>query len=188
LAKDKYEWWTRNYQVRLLLFGIVVTGLGIFQLPTIWTFKSELTKIRGTLRAADANVTNVTDRRGHDSRKSELIFYLNRRKQKFYLAENIGDEWYNNKYENLLKGLKHADTITVWVKKSEVDEYKPEIFQIDTDRITLLEFETVRTAKSPFTALILLVGLGSITAFLWFRFPDKFNKILGIKNKQANMK
>lgn len=174
LAKKKYDWWARYYQDRLLIFGIVLTGFGIYQLPTIWTFKSNLTQIKGTLRAADIYVTSVTDRRGQESRKSELIFYINGRQQKFYFAENIGDEWHNDKYEEILQGLKRADTVTVWVRKSEVDDYKPEVFQIDNERKTLLDFETVRTDKSPITSYMLLLGLGSITAFLLFRFPDKF--------------
>lgn len=159
----------------------MLTGFGIYELPTIWTFKSNLTQIKGTLRAADTYVTNVTDRRGHDSRKSELIFYINGRQQKFYFVENIGDEWRDEKYEKILQGLKRADTVTVWVRKSEVDDYEPEVFQIDNERTTLLDFETVRTDKSPMTAFMLLLGLGSITAFLWFRFPDKFNKIFETK-------
>ena len=183
MAKKKYDWWTRNYQNRLLIVGIMLTGFGIDQFPTILTFKSSLTQIKGTLRAADTYVTNVTDRRGHDSRKSEFIFYINGRQQKFYFAENIGDKWSNAKYEQILQGLKRSDTVTVWVRKSEVDEYEPEVFQIDNDNTTLLDFETVRTDKSPLTAFLLLLGLGSITAFLWFRFLDKLNKIFGTSEK-----
>ena len=161
----------------------MLTSFGIYQFPTILTFKSSLTQIKGTLRAADTYVTNVTDRRGHDSRKSELIFYINGRQQKFYFAENIDDEWSNTKYEKILQGLKRSDTVTVWVRKSVVNEYEPEVFQIDNDNTTLLDFETVRTEKSPLTAFMLLPGLGSITAFLWFRFPDKFNKIFRTSKK-----
>ena len=164
----------------------MLTGFGIYQLPTILTFKSNLTKIKGTLRVADTDVTNVTDRRGRESRKSELIFYINGRQQKFYIAENIEDEWRNEKYEKILQGLKRADTVTVWVRKSEVGEYEPEVFQIDSERTTLLDFETVRTAKSPITAYMLLLGLGSITAFLWLRFPEKLNKILRTNDKTTS--
>lgn len=185
MAKKKFDWWTRNYQNRLLIVGIMITCFGIYQLPTILTFKSSLTQIKGTLRSADTYVTSVTDRQGHDSRKSELVFYINGRQQKFYFAENIGDEWRDKKYEKILQGLKRADTVTVWVRKSEVDDYQPEVFQIDNEQTTLLDFETVRTDKSPLTAFMLLLGFGSITAFIWFRFPDKFNKILGT-NEQTS--
>jgi hypothetical protein len=179
LAKKEYDWWTRNYQNRLLIIGIMLTGFGIYQLPTIWTFKSNLTQIKGTLHSADTYVTNVTDRRGHESRKSELIFYINERQQKFYISESIGDKWRNDKHEKILQGLKRADTVTIWVRKSEIDEYEPKIFQIDSDNTTLLDFKRVRTENSPLTVFLLLLGLGSITAFLWFRFPEKFNKIFG---------
>jgi hypothetical protein len=157
---------------------------GIYQLPTIWTFKSNLTQIKGTLRSAETYVTNVKDSRGHESRKSELIFYINGRQQKYYFAENIGDKWRDDKHEKILQGLKRADTVTVWVRKSEVDEYEPEVFQIDNERTTLLDFETVRTDKSPMTVFLLILGVGSIILFLWFRYPDKFNKILG-SNEQT---
>ncbi len=182
-VKNKYNWWSRNYQNRLLIIGILLTGFSVYEIPTILTFKSSLTQIKGTLRAADTYVTNVTDRRGHESRKSELIFYINERQQKFYLAENIGDEWRDEKYENILQGIKRADTVTVWVRKSEVDENEPQVFQIDNDNTTLLDFETVRKDKIPLTAFMLLLGLGSITAFLWLRFPGKFNKIIGTSEK-----
>ncbi|OAQ43497.1 hypothetical protein A5893_17200 [Pedobacter psychrophilus] len=183
MVKKKYDWWTRNYQNRLLIFGIMLTGFSIYQLPTIWTFKSNLTQIKGTLRAADTYVTNVTDQSGHNSRKSELIIYINGRQQKFYLAENIGNEWRFDKYEKISQGLKQADSVTVWVKKSEVDEYEPEVFQIDNDKTTLLDFEKVRTDKSPLTAFMLLLGLGSIALFLWLRFPNNFNRILRTNEK-----
>jgi hypothetical protein len=163
LAKKKYDWWTINYQNRLLIFGIMLTGFGLYQVPSIWTFKSNLSFITGTLRAADTYVSNVTDSRGHESRKSELIFYINGRQQKFYLAENIGDDYRDEKHENILEGLKHSDSVRVWIKKSEVEEYEPEVFQIDNDRSTLLDFETIRTDKSPLTALMLFLGLGSLS-------------------------
>ncbi len=185
--KKKYDWQTRNYQNRLLIFGIILTAFGIYQLPTILTFKSSLTEIKGTVREADTYVTNVTDRRGHESRKSELIFYINGRQQKFYFVENIGNEWRDEKYEKILQGLKRADTVTVWVKKTETESYAPEVFQIDSEKETLLDFETVRTDKGPVTAFMLLLGLGSITLFLWFRFPEKLNKILGTKEVKPQL-
>ena len=143
------------------------------------TFKSNLTQIKGTLRDADIYITTGTNRYGNESRKSELIFYINGLNQKFQLAEGIGDKWRNEKYVKILKGLERADTITVWVKKSEVIKYEPKVFQIDNDKGTLLDFEAVRDDKRLMTGFILLLGLASITAFLWFSFPDYFNKTFG---------
>jgi len=148
----------------------MLTGLGLSLLPTIWAFRSNLVPIKGTLRAADTYVTRVSDWRRHESRKSELIFYLNGRQQKFYLAENIGAEWRHERFEKMVQGLKSAGTITVCVKKRDLNKYEPEVFQIDNDRTTILDFETVRTGKSLLTAVMLILGTGSVAAFLWFRF------------------
>jgi hypothetical protein len=165
----------------------MLTGFAIYQLPSVLIFKSNLTRVQGTLRTADTYVTTVIDRRGHESRKAELIFYLNERKQKFYLVENIDKKWRNEKYENILRGLKRAETITVWIKKSEMNDYQPEVFQIDDEKGTLLDFEVVREQKAPLVAFMLLLGIGSISVFLWFRFPGKFNKIVGTnKHRSSN--
>ena len=172
----------RNFRNRILIFGIVVTALSFYQLPTIWTLKSNLTQIKGTLRSADTYVTNVKDSRGHESKKSELIFYFNESKQKYRLVENIGDKYVDNKYETILSGLKRADTVSVWIKKSQVDVFEPKVFQIDMDKTTLVDFESVQTENSPLTAFMLVVGLGSIALYFWTRYPDKFKKILGIEN------
>jgi hypothetical protein len=175
----------RRYQYRLLVFGIVLTGFGLYQLPTIFTFKSNLTQIKGTLRDADIYVTTGTNKYGNESRKSELIFYLTGLQQKFYLAEGIGDNRQNEKYKKILNGLRRADTIKVWVRKSEVSEYEPKVFQIDNEKGTLLDFETVRNDKRPMFGFILLLGLGSIAAFVRLCFPDRFNKVFGT-SEQTN--
>lgn len=177
--------WKRSYQNRLLIVGCMLTGFAIYQLPSVIIFKSNLEPVQGTLSTADIYVTTVTDRRGHESRKAELIFYLNERKQKFYLVENIGEKWRNETYENILRGLKRADTITVWIRKSKVNDYQPEIFQIDNEKGTLLDFEVVREQKAPLVAFMLLLGIGSISVFLWFRFPEKFNKIVGTNKHKS---
>ena len=175
------ESWRKIYRIGLLIFGIMLTSFGIYELQTIWTSKSSLTQIKGTLRAADTYVSKVTDRRGHSSQKSELIFYFNERKQKYYFVENIGDKFDDDKYERILSGLKRADTVSVWVKKSEVDKYEPKVFQIDSDKTTLLDFESVQTENSTLGAFMLVLGLGSIVGYFWSRYPDKFNKFFGFE-------
>jgi hypothetical protein len=178
MTTNKDSWWRRNYQNRLLILGLMLTGFGIYQLPTIFTFKSNLIQIKGTLRSADTYVKTVTDRLGHNSQKSELIFYINGRHQKYYFVENIGNEYSDDKYENILKGLKRADSVSVWVRKSEMNEYIPKVFQIDADQATLLDFETVRTDGSFVTLFMLILGLGAITVFFALRFPNKLRKLL----------
>lgn len=181
MKQTKNQGWIINNQIKFLIFGLLLTGIGISLLPTILTFRSNLTQIKGTLRAADIYIEEVEDRRGHKSRKAELIFYLNGRQQKFYLVRNIGNDAHDEKYEQILQGLKRSDSVKISVRKSEVDFYEPELFQIGNETETLLEFEAVRTEKAPLAMFILFVGLGSLTTFLWLRFPEKLNKIFGRK-------
>lgn len=170
----------KSYRKALLIGGIMLTSFGIYELPTIWTFKSSLIPIKGTLHTADIYTTNETDRRGHQSRKSELIFYLNESNQKYRFAENIGDKFVNKKYESILNGLKRADTISVWIKKSEAARLEPKVFQIDNEKTTLLEFESVKTENSSMTVFMLAMGLVLIAGYFWARYPDKFRQFTGM--------
>ena len=168
----------RTIAIPYITIAYIAIVFAISQLPTTWTFKSSLVPLRGTVRYADVYTTTVSDRRGHKSQKSELIFYLYEYKKKFYLAENIGDSRSSQMHLNLRNGLRKADSVTIWVKKSEKEEYQPKVFQIDRDeKVTLLEFESVRTAHSPVTAFILILGLGSIGFYFWTKYPKKINSL-----------
>jgi len=152
-------------------------GLAAYQLQTIWISKSSLLPLHGTLKSADIYITRVTDRGGHESQVSELIFFLNGYAKKFSVAENIGNANSNDDYDRIVAGLREADVVTVWIRKSEEHEYQPKVFQIDQDEeSTLLELERVSMAESPMTAFLLVLGLVSIGSFLWFRYPEKFRK------------
>jgi len=170
--------WSRFHRIRLLIFGLFVTGYGIYQFSTLLTFKSQLTSIKGVLSSVDTYVTTVKERtRGADSQKSELIFYISGRQQKFKLIENIGNKFRNEDFEKIRKDLKRADSITVWVKKKEREIYEPKIFQIDADQKTILEFEKVRTQDNGITFLLLFFGIGSLVFYFWSLYPEKFKKL-----------
>lgn len=175
--KKQYSSSQKNYQYRLLIFGLLLIGFAVYELPTIFTFKSDLREIKGTVRDADIYVTTVSDRRGRKSQKSELIFYLNERQQKFYLSENIGNSYQNKRFQKILSEIKQSDTLSVWLKKDEIHQYEPLVFQINNKYTTLLEFETVRTGKSPLIAMFFLMGMCSIIWFLWLRYPEVLNKL-----------
>ena len=170
--------WSRFHRIRLLIFGLFVTGYGIYQFSTLLTFKSQLTSIKGVLSSVDTYVTTVKERtRGADSQKSELIFYISGRQQKFKLIENIGNKFRNEDFEKIRKDLKRADSITVWVKKKEREIYEPKIFQIDADQKTILEFEKVITQDNGITFLLLFFGIGSLVFYFWSLYPEKFKKL-----------
>lgn len=172
------DWWKRNYQNRLLILGIILTAFGIYELQDSFVIKSRLIEIKGTIRNADTYSRTNTDRYGHSSQRSELIFYLNEHKKKFYLARNIGDKYYDNEYEEIANRLKQADSISVWIKPSELNEFQPKVFQIASDKNTILDFNNVRTEKNGMTIFLLILGIGSMLLYLYLRFPEKWNKIM----------
>lgn len=173
----KIDWWTRNNQTRLLIFGITLTFLGIYFLQDSFAIKSRLSGLEGTIRSANTYIETNTDRHGNSSQKSELIFYLNEYKKKFYMAHNIGDEYYDNKYENILQQIKRADSVTVWIRPNNFEDYQPKIFQITSEEGIILDFEDVRTESSSITIILLILGIGSMILFFYLRFPDKWEKI-----------
>jgi len=172
------DWYRKMMLNSLLIISIMLTGFGIYQLPAVLTGKSSLSPLKGTIRAVDTYVTTVTDRYGHKSQKSELIFYMNEFKQKYYLAENIGDSYTNDKYETIRQGLRQADSVTVSVQKNEVSEYEPTVFQIETDnKSILLEYESVISGEFQKTLMFFLFGLGLLGVYFYLRFPDSLKKI-----------
>jgi hypothetical protein len=174
----KRDWWTENYQNALLILGILLAGLGIYELQDSFVIKSRLVELSGTIRSADTYTESNTDRKGHSSQKGELIFYLNGHNKKFYMAHNIGDEYFDKEYENIAIQLKRADNVSVWVRGRDIDEYQPKIFQITSGDEVILDYDNVRTEKSALTMFMLIFGFGSILLFLYLRFPQKWRKIM----------
>jgi len=142
------------------------------QLTTIWTPKSSLIPLKGTLQSCDTYVTSVssTNRYGNEAKnqKAELIFYLNEHKKKFALMENIGSDYRSEDYEDIESKLNRANIITVWVKESEMNYWEPQVFQVDTDSETVLDFQSVRFKELPLTVFLLLMGLGCVIFPIYF--------------------
>ncbi len=172
------DWWKRNYQNKLLIFGLLLTIFGIYELQDSFAIKSMLVEIKGTIRSSNTYIETNTDRKGHSSQKSELIFYLNEHYKKFYLAHNIGNAYTDKDYDNIVNQLKSAKIVSVWIRKRDIDEYQPKVFQITSGNNVILDFKDVRTENSAVIFFMLIIGIGSICGFLYLRFPEKWNKIM----------
>jgi hypothetical protein len=144
-------------------------GPGLYFASDSWVWRTDLVPVAGKLFSAEIYITNVESHRGGQSRKSELIFFLTDKHQKFVLSENIGDEYKNPFYLQVQQGLHAARTITVYIKESELDEYEPKVYQIDTDRGTLIDFESVRTEHSNVAIFMLALGIGCILLVFYAR-------------------
>jgi hypothetical protein len=158
---------TKDYKrqpILVLLFGIVLTGVGIYPVSKIWINKSDLIHLKGRLGSARTYVSMVFSEssrypnRTTRSQKSELIFHLKEYEQEYYLAEYIGDHYINEDHEAILKGLREADSVSVWIRKNEEHVWRPQIFQIDNDVATLLPFKHLHVNP----ATVFLIGIGGL--------------------------
>ena len=187
---DTSNSFVRGRLVTLFLIGVMSLVFAIQQLAIIWTPRSSLRAYRGTLQSSKSYVTTVSSRNnyGHEtkSHKAELIFYLHEHKRKFALMENIGSNYRNEEYDEIETELKHANSVTVWIKKSEIDYWEPQVFQIDTDRGTILDFQTVRFKNRPLTGFLLIMGLGCMIFPMYIFYPGtNHNKSAGTKQQHT---
>ncbi len=161
------------------LFGCMLLYFAIDFSRTTWTTKSSLIELKGTLRKSSTYISTVNSPRygsDHYSQKADLIFRLNEHSKEFVLAENIGSSHIHGGQEEINRGLLRADSISVWIRKRELDERRPKVFQIETNLGTLLEFDTVRyehRSVATFMGIfgVLLIGISGLLLFPKF-FTD----------------
>jgi hypothetical protein len=169
------------------IYGVILLVFAIMQLRTIWTSKSSLVPLKGTIKHCDTYITTVSSRGryGYDakSQKAELIFYLNEHKKKFALVDNIGGDYRNEEYDRIKASLRRADSVTVWIRKSEIGNWEPKIFQIESNREKVLDYQAVRFKERPLTAFLLIMGLGCVGFPLYAFYHHWFNRRQAISEK-----
>ena len=169
----------RRQRTFVLVLGLILIGLSICLTSNIWLSKTDLTKINGTLRSARTNISWAFTKSIRNpnqilkSHKSELIFKLNEYNQEYYLTENVGEHYVDDKYEAILKGLRNADTVSVWIKKNEENVFQPHIFQIDSDQKTLLEFSHLHLKNNLTAIFIFIIGILNILLYILVLIRDK---------------
>jgi hypothetical protein len=164
---------TKDYLTRGLILGLILLGIACYELPAAFVFKSSLIPLKGTLASSKIYIEPKRTDEGKVVRSSELIFFLNEYEQQYYLFENIYENRSNKKFDKIQTGLMLSDTITVWIKRSEINEYRPKLYQIERDKYKiLLDMEDVRTENGFLILFMLVLGTGIIARYVYLRFPD----------------
>ena len=145
-----------------------------FFAPTLFTFKSSLIEQNGVIGNIKTHYTSVEDSRGSKSIKSELKFTLNSTQSIYVLMKNIGQSRFNERFENLEKQLKKSEIATVWIKKSQKDEYKPTVFQI-ADRHGEIIYDLSESKSHSRFGFLISFGLGifGIGLFINHKYSDR---------------
>lgn len=165
----------------MLLAAITLISASIWDLNVAWTPKSQLTTLTGTFEVATTaiNQTFESFRGGRYRHRSlQLHFRLNEHNKLFILTESMKE---NNEsgFANVIKELKEANQITIWIRKDEKNLREPTIFQIDTDKHpNLINLKRLRVTSSPFAILMFLLGLGFLFVFYLATWPEKIHRLL----------
>ena len=139
-----------------------------FFAPTLFTFKSSLITESGEIDNVKIFYNQVKGSRGGKSTKSELKFTMGSSKSIYVLMKNIGQNRYNDRFEKLKKELENSGKATVWIKKTEQNEFKPTVFQIaDRNEKIIYDFDESKS-HSRFGFLISF-ALGIFGIGLWLR-------------------
>ena len=180
------EWWKNYYAEMNLTVGLTIILCAFYFIaPTLFTFKNSLITIDGKLQKVETyyEKINNTGKLGHKftSNKSELIIYLKGNDQMYSLMKNIGYESRNEQYENIKKALNNSKSVKIWINKNQIDEWKPQVFQIEMDNDLMLY--DIMDAKSELLFLfpfMIILGAFSTGIYLRHKYPIRFKKIIGI--------
>jgi len=165
-----------------MIMGVMLFGFGIYNIPPLWKTHSDLVPLKGSLRSA--NIFIIThpnqDKLGfeHPSQSVQLIFYLSEYGKKFIVSENVGNEYYSNRLDKMLKMLRKAREITVWIDKDQLSELAPEIYQLDKDGKTIMDLESIKSEKRPKAIFFILGGLICLGLFFGLKYPEKARNLV----------
>jgi len=88
-----------------------------------------------------------------------MKFTLSTTESVYVLMKNIGQSRYNERFEKLTKQLKSSRKASVWVRKSQKDEYKPTVFQIATGNGEIL-YDFEESKSHSWFGFLISFGLG----------------------------
>jgi hypothetical protein len=164
----------------LVLLSCIFLAAAIVELSTFWIPPSSLATVKGTLLSASSDVTSEAmpgfrrwdppGKRAYASQKIVLAFTLKEYETTFILEKSIGTKPNDETYSRILDGLRQADSITVWIRRDEVNSPTTVALSIDTNKEPgLLEISTIRWQRTPLLAGLFLASTFSFLFFLLLR-------------------
>lgn len=146
----------------MIVFGIMLLFVSIQSFTTIWTSRSDLIAVTGTLQYINWVKEISRDFKGRERESDILEFWLYQHPYRFRPILAIDDDNRYAPYNELQRHLNHVDSITVYILKSEKKKSEPEVFEIVGDDRVLLEFDAHRTKDRFLAAFTLILGIASL--------------------------
>ncbi|WP_445710058.1 hypothetical protein [Flavobacterium sp.] len=166
------------YAEKLLIIGLTFLFIAFyFHSQDFFISKSSLIKQNGEVEKSELYYNYVKSSKGSVSTRSELFFKLKSSQSIFVLMENIGNDNTNPRFEELIQDLNISGTVTVWINKSQKEDYRPKVFQIaDKNNTMIYTFEESRAlAKTGFISSF-IIGLIGLVAFFILKYWTRIFK------------
>ncbi|WP_417786108.1 hypothetical protein [Tenacibaculum sp.] len=159
---------------KFLVFGIMNLICGIyFFAPSLFTLKSSLIIESGKIKDINTFYHRVSSR-GSKSTKSELKITLKNNLKTYYIMENIGQERNNKIFEDIKRQLTTSKEVKIWIKKTDQNKYKPEVFGISNDKGKILfSFHQAKSRSRIGFLITFLAGIFGIVFFLLHKHKIK---------------
>lgn len=147
---------------KYMFSGIIVIGLALTNLPKIWVSENDLFLIKGQISSADYYITKNTDHRGRPNNLSEVIFYLYSQDYKFTLSRNIDRHFHCDEHQRIQQQLQRSDSAKVWIKKSDINNYQPEIYRLYANNTELISIDETKSEHRSGYFIYMIFGLLAI--------------------------
>ena len=159
----------------LIILSIAMLIIGFIGIPKVWISEKNLRPVTGQLDSARSTVAwefRQNRRRPNEVDKyhsSTLFIKLKGSSNDFILTQSIGGHYINDQFENILKALKSADSVTVWTESTNQELAAPKIYRIDCDSASVFEFHPLHLENSIATPILLIAGVLSTSLALIVR-------------------
>lgn len=158
----------------MLLFAIAPLAIAYISFHHIWTFKSDLIPLKGVLSSANVYHELKEGRRGSKSNVYELIFYIVPFDKKFTQKEAFDEYTHSQKYHHMKLSLEKVDSVTVWIRKDEMNEYDPEVYELYAGTLPLLTISDIKTENRWIFISMLVLGLAGLSLAAYdIIYPEK---------------
>lgn len=158
-----------------LSLGLIIIGLGLFtQGPVVFTERSDLAEIKGTVELIDTGYEQIISRKGYRSVKSSLTIKFIDTDQHYIIYENIGRNILNERFERIKRKVRRSEKINVLVKESRFPESKLKVYEVSRGVGDVL-YSTEEAKQSAKALLLVHVFFGLILFLIYY--ADKYEKL-----------
>ncbi|HTL07083.1 MAG TPA: hypothetical protein VL307_02460 [Chitinophagaceae bacterium] len=170
--------WRVKAPIILLWLAAGFLFVAFYVLFTGWVAENDLQPVSGRVSSANTSIkwvfTKSRDRtRTNKSHRSQLFLRLEDRPQTFYLQRNVGMHYIDEAYETMLREIKSADSVCVWVEEKEIGMPQAAIMQLAVGGKILVQFSPWHNLKNFDFTLLFCAGVFCLSIFFLAKYSPQ---------------